>query len=97
MTTVDLRERHLVIGAGFCGLGVGAAFSRERIPFDMVEAACEIVERFAEAATLAGVTLEVSAGEPVPGIWDRLRVEQILQRVWLSVGGGFAFCAAANR
>jgi hypothetical protein len=35
---IDLRERHLVIGAGFCGLGVGAAFARHRIPFDLVEA-----------------------------------------------------------
>jgi PAS domain S-box-containing protein len=52
-----------------------------REPFDLVDAASEIVERFAEAAASAGVTLELHAGESVPGVWDRLRVEQIIQNL----------------
>ncbi len=35
---VDRSDRHLVIGAGFSGLGVAAAFSKNQIPFDVVEA-----------------------------------------------------------
>lgn len=34
----DTRKKHLVIGAGFCGLGVAAAFKRTGIPFDVLEA-----------------------------------------------------------
>lgn len=38
----DTRHKHLVIGAGFCGLGVSAALLRRNIPFDCVEADDEI-------------------------------------------------------
>lgn len=38
----DRRDRHLIIGAGFAGLGVAAAFRRHRIPYDHVEATGEI-------------------------------------------------------
>lgn len=31
-------NKHLIIGAGFCGLGVAAAFGRDGIPYDQVEA-----------------------------------------------------------
>jgi Flavin-binding monooxygenase-like len=36
--TVDRRDRHLLVGAGFSGLGVAAAFQRHGVPFDIVEA-----------------------------------------------------------
>jgi PAS domain S-box-containing protein len=52
-----------------------------REPFDLVAAANEITERFSEAAATAGVTLEVHADAAVRGVWDRLRVEQILQNL----------------
>jgi cation diffusion facilitator CzcD-associated flavoprotein CzcO len=39
MTDVDLRlDRHLIVGAGFSGLGVAAAFGRRGIAYDQVEA-----------------------------------------------------------
>ena len=34
----DRRDRHAIIGAGFSGLGVAAAFQRSDIPFDVFEA-----------------------------------------------------------
>ena len=53
--------------------------SRER--FDLVDAASELIERFSEAAQLAGVRLELHAEQAVTGVWDRLRVEQIIQNL----------------
>ncbi len=35
----ERRGRHLIIGAGFSGLGVAAALQRQRIDFDLVDAA----------------------------------------------------------
>jgi len=52
---------------------------RER--FDLVGVASELVERFSEAAANAGVTLEFHAEGAAVGVWDRLRVEQILQNL----------------
>jgi PAS domain S-box-containing protein len=52
---------------------------RER--FDLAGVATELVERFSEAAANAGVTLEVHAEGAAIGVWDRLRVEQILQNL----------------
>jgi PAS domain S-box-containing protein len=49
--------------------------------FDLTEAASELVERFSEAAALAGVTLAFHAEGAAIGAWDRLRVEQILQNL----------------
>lgn len=34
----DRSDRHAVVGAGFCGLGVAAAFQRRGIPYDQIEA-----------------------------------------------------------
>src|SRR5688572_20434415 len=36
------RDKHAIIGAGFCGLGVAAAFQREGIPIDIFEAADDL-------------------------------------------------------
>lgn len=38
----DRSDKHLVIGAGFCGLGAAAALSRRGIPYDQVEAADDV-------------------------------------------------------
>jgi hypothetical protein len=38
----DFLSKHLIIGAGFSGLGCGAAFREKGIPFDMVEAAPDL-------------------------------------------------------
>ncbi|HEX6766625.1 MAG TPA: PAS domain S-box protein, partial [Polyangiaceae bacterium] len=46
--------------------------------FDLVDAARDVMERVREAALNAHSTLSLEAAEPVPGRWDRLRVEQVL-------------------
>jgi PAS domain S-box-containing protein len=53
----------------------------QREKFDLVEAVRELVEQFAEAAAIAGVTLAVHATGPVTGVWDRLRIQQIVQNL----------------
>ncbi|WP_242346599.1 CHASE domain-containing sensor histidine kinase [Anaeromyxobacter terrae] len=47
-------------------------------PFDLAELAREVVARFEDEARRAGCTLELVAPEPVPGSWDRLRLDQVL-------------------
>ena len=39
---IDRTDRHLVIGAGFAGLGVAAAFTRHGIAYDQVEADVDV-------------------------------------------------------
>ena len=46
--------------------------------FDLVDAAREISDRFRDSAARAGCALSFEAAGPVPGRWDRLRVEQVL-------------------
>ncbi len=53
----------------------------QREQFDLVEAVRELVEQFGEAAAAAGVMLSVHATGPVIGIWDRLRIQQIVQNL----------------
>lgn len=36
------EQKHAIIGAGFCGLGMGAAMQRHSIPFDILEADDEV-------------------------------------------------------
>ena len=52
---------------------------RER--FDLADVAREHVEQFAEAAAIAGVALELHTDGPATGVWDRLRVGQIIQNI----------------
>lgn len=52
---------------------------RER--FDLVEVARELVERFSEAAEAASIALSFHAEGPVTGVWDRLRIEQVIQNL----------------
>jgi signal transduction histidine kinase len=47
-------------------------------PFDLAELAREVVARFEDEARRAGCKLELVAPEPVPGSWDRLRLDQVL-------------------
>jgi PAS domain S-box-containing protein len=53
----------------------------QREPFDLAGAVSELVERFAEVAAAAGITLELHAEGEVRGEWDRLRVEQIAENL----------------
>ncbi len=53
--------------------------TRER--FDLGDAARDSVEQCAEAAELAGVTLELCIEGPATGVWDRLRVGQIVENL----------------
>ncbi|HWU85730.1 MAG TPA: ATP-binding protein [Kofleriaceae bacterium] len=52
---------------------------RER--FDLPEAVQEVVDRLAEVAALAGVDVTVEALGAVDGLWDRLRIEQIVENL----------------
>ncbi|HSD18753.1 MAG TPA: CHASE domain-containing protein [Anaeromyxobacter sp.] len=47
-------------------------------PFDLAELTREVVARFEDEARRAGCTLELVAPGPVPGSWDRLRLDQVL-------------------
>ncbi|ABS25926.1 CHASE domain-containing protein [Anaeromyxobacter sp. Fw109-5] len=46
--------------------------------FDLAELARDVVGRFEDEARRAGCELVLSAPEPVPGSWDRLRLDQVL-------------------
>lgn len=46
--------------------------------FDLAEMAQDVAERFREQAAGGGVPLSFEAPAPVPGRWDRLRLEQVL-------------------
>lgn len=41
----------------------------------------QVIEEFAAAAQHAGVTLKLNAPETLPGMWDRLAVEQIIDNL----------------
>jgi signal transduction histidine kinase/CHASE1-domain containing sensor protein len=46
--------------------------------FDLAELARDVVGRFEDEARRAGCGLALLAPEPVPGSWDRLRLDQVL-------------------
>jgi PAS domain S-box-containing protein len=46
-------------------------------PCDLAEPIREVVERLEESASSAGCKLSLSVSAPVPGRWDRLRIEQV--------------------
>jgi len=60
--------------------------------FDMVEVAHEVIERHREAAQRARCDVSLGAGAPVRGLWDRLRVDQILTSL---LSNAFKYAAAA--
>jgi len=47
-------------------------------PLDLAELAREVGARFADELAKAGCPLRLSADEPVCGVWDKLRLEQVL-------------------
>lgn len=49
--------------------------------YDLRDAVLDVAARFQDQAARADCTLEVHAPEPCPGLWDRLRVEQILSNL----------------
>ena len=49
-----------------------------REAFDLVDLAREVAERVRDFATQAGCDLSLRVDGPIPGTWDRLRVEQIV-------------------
>jgi len=53
----------------------------QREHVDLIDTAAELIERFSEAAKIAGVTLALDAEGAAVGFWDRLRVEQIIQNL----------------
>jgi PAS domain S-box-containing protein len=46
--------------------------------FDLTEMLHDMAERFREEAASSGVPVEISVHEPLPGHWDRLRLEQVV-------------------
>src|SRR5690606_20914393 len=50
-------------------------------PLDLAEAVQEGIERFRDAAAGAGSELRCEVAGPLPGTWDRLRVEQVLMNL----------------
>ena len=52
------------------------ALQREEV--NLVELTQELVERFCEQARAAGCTLRVKAEGSICGMWDRMRIEQVL-------------------
>jgi signal transduction histidine kinase len=46
--------------------------------FDLAESVRDVIERFRDAATRAGCELSLRLEGPIPGTWDRLRIEQVL-------------------
>lgn len=49
--------------------------------FDLADAAREVVERLSDSAKAAACELSLQVDGPVPGRWDRLRIEQVLTNV----------------
>src|SRR5262249_40071889 len=48
---------------------------------DLVEATREVMDRFAASAKRVGCELQLQAAAPVPGRWDRPRIEQVLTKL----------------
>jgi two-component system OmpR family sensor kinase len=56
-------------------------FRLEPIPCDLASLLRQIAEEFAATAHHSGVTLNVAAPESLPGLWDRLAVEQVIDNL----------------
>ncbi len=50
-------------------------------PVNLSVLAREVVERFAEDASRSGVKISVEAPGPVSGVWDRIRLDQVLSNL----------------
>jgi two-component system OmpR family sensor kinase len=56
-------------------------FRLEPIPCDLASLLRQIADEFTAAAQHSGVTLTVAAPDNVPGLWDRLAVEQVVDNL----------------
>jgi signal transduction histidine kinase len=45
---------------------------------DLVEVVCSVAERFEEEMARAGCALQLEASQPVTGLWDRSRLDQVV-------------------
>jgi hypothetical protein len=59
----------------------GGQLRLQREPLDVVDIARDVADRLVEVAAMAGVTLEFHAEGTAVGVWDRLRVEQIIENL----------------
>ncbi|RKH34187.1 PAS domain-containing sensor histidine kinase [Corallococcus praedator] len=50
----------------------------DRSPMDLTALAREVISRYTPQAQQAGCTVELEAPAPIPGNWDRARMEQVL-------------------
>jgi PAS domain S-box-containing protein len=57
----------------------GLRMSREK--FDLAALVRQVVDDFRDPAAQAGTALELEIDEPVEGVWDRLRIEQVLVNI----------------
>jgi signal transduction histidine kinase len=57
------------------------SFRLDPVPCDLATLLRHIADEFAATAHHSGVTLNVSAPESLPGIWDRLAVEQVIDNL----------------
>jgi PAS domain S-box-containing protein len=53
--------------------------------FDLVEAAAGVIEQFRHQLLEAGLTVQLVAGAPVAGRWDRVRIERVLVNLLTNV------------
>jgi PAS domain S-box-containing protein len=53
-------------------------FELRRERFDLASSVREVIDRMRESASMAGCELSVDAPESLRGMWDKLRVEQVL-------------------
>ena len=56
-------------------------FVLKPVPLDMVDVVAQSVEGIRSQAVKAGCEIAVSATDPVAGVWDRLRVEQVFMNL----------------
>jgi PAS domain S-box-containing protein len=56
----------------------GRRLKLDREALDLAALARDLVERLAPDAAKANCALELDAREPVPGVWDRMRLEQVV-------------------
>jgi two-component system, OmpR family, sensor kinase len=56
-------------------------FRLHPVPCDLASLLRQIVDEFGAAAQHSAITLAVTAPESVPGFWDRLAVEQVINNL----------------
>lgn len=59
----------------------GGTLELELEEVELMSLAREVVARFEEGAERAGCGLELSGDEPIPGTWDRARLDQVLSNL----------------